>query len=101
MKSNFATLSPEGRRAMASMGGKAAHAAGTARKWTPEQAREAGRKGGLKVSQNREHMAALGRRGGRKFQSTEREIQAKLAGQRVIRAECEDSIAATDATEAT
>ena len=32
--------------AIARMGGKAAHAAGTAHRWTSEAAREAGRKGG-------------------------------------------------------
>jgi general stress protein YciG len=78
MKSNFSTLSPEGRRAMASMGGKAAHAMGTARKWDAEQAREAGRKGGLKVSQNCDHMHDIGSRGGRKYQLNDREIKAKL-----------------------
>lgn len=33
-------------RAIASKGGKAAHALGRAHEWTKEQAREAGRKGG-------------------------------------------------------
>lgn len=48
-KSNrgFASMTPEQRRKLASMGGKAAHAAGTAHEWTPAEAREAGRKGGL------------------------------------------------------
>lgn len=36
---------PEKRRAIASKGGKAAHALGRAHKWTSEEAREAGRKG--------------------------------------------------------
>lgn len=51
-------------RAIASKGGKAAHAKGTAHEFTPDEAREAGRKGGEVVSQNREHMAAIGRKGG-------------------------------------
>lgn len=34
-------------RELASKGGKAAHAKGTAHEWSSEQAREAGRKGGL------------------------------------------------------
>jgi general stress protein YciG len=34
-------------REIASMGGKAAHAKGTAHEWSREQARVAGRKGGL------------------------------------------------------
>jgi general stress protein YciG len=34
-------------REIASKGGKAAHAKGTAHEWTSEEAREAGRKGGM------------------------------------------------------
>jgi len=59
-------MDPEKQRAIASKGGKAAHAKGTAHEFTPEEAREAGRKGGMVVSQNREHMAAIGREGGKK-----------------------------------
>lgn len=43
----FAKMSPERHREIASMGGKTAHATGKAHKFTSEQAREAGRKGGL------------------------------------------------------
>lgn len=46
-KRGFASLSPERQREIASKGGRAAHAKGTAHEWTREQAREAGRKGGL------------------------------------------------------
>lgn len=42
----FATLTPEKRAEIGRLGGKAAHAAGTAHKFTAEEAREAGRKGG-------------------------------------------------------
>jgi len=62
----FASMDREKQREIASKGGKAAHAKGTAHEFTPEEAREAGRKGGLAVSQNREHMAAIGREGGKK-----------------------------------
>lgn len=62
----FASMSPEKRREIASKGGRAAHAKGTAHEFTSEEAREAGRKGGQKVSQNREHMATIGAKGGRK-----------------------------------
>jgi uncharacterized protein len=34
-------------REIASKGGRAAHQKGTAHEWTPEEARDAGRKGGL------------------------------------------------------
>ena len=62
----FASMDREKQRSIASKGGKAAHAKGTAHEFTPEEAREAGRKGGMVVSQNREHMAAIGREGGKK-----------------------------------
>lgn len=42
----FASMSPEKQREIASKGGRAAHAKGTAHEWTPEEARAAGRKGG-------------------------------------------------------
>lgn len=42
----FASMSPERQREIASKGGKAAHAKGTAHEWTPDEARSAGRKGG-------------------------------------------------------
>jgi uncharacterized protein len=60
----FASMDPEKQREIASRGGKAAHQAGTAHEFTTEEAREAGRKGGQAVSRNREHMAAIGRKGG-------------------------------------
>jgi hypothetical protein len=49
---------------IASKGGRAAHAKGTAHEFDSNEARAAGRKGGMAVSRNREHMAAIGRRGG-------------------------------------
>jgi general stress protein YciG len=61
----FASMPPEERARIASMGGKAAHAGGRAHQYTPDEAREAGRKGGVAVSKNREHMAAIGAKGGR------------------------------------
>lgn len=42
----FAAMDPERQREIASAGGKAAHAKGTAHQWTSEEAREAGREGG-------------------------------------------------------
>lgn len=43
----FASMDREKARAIASLGGKAAHRKGTAHEWTADEAREAGRKGGL------------------------------------------------------
>jgi uncharacterized protein len=60
----FASMDEEKQREIASKGGKAAHEKGTAHEFTSEEAREAGRKGGETVSQNREHMSQIGRKGG-------------------------------------
>jgi general stress protein YciG len=49
---------------IASKGGRAAHAKGTAHEWSSDEARVAGRKGGEVVSRDRAHMAAIGREGG-------------------------------------
>lgn len=61
----FASMTPEKRREIARLGGKAAHEKGRAHQFTPNEAREAGRKGGLSVSKNRQHMAEIGRAGGK------------------------------------
>lgn len=42
----FAAMDPERVSEIASKGGKAAHRAGTAHQFTPEEARKAGKKGG-------------------------------------------------------
>jgi general stress protein YciG len=60
----FAAMDRDKQKEIASMGGRAAHEKGTAHEFTSEEAREAGRKGGETVSQNREHMAKIGRKGG-------------------------------------
>ena len=57
-------MDPAKQREIASKGGRAAHAKGTAHQFTSDEAREAGRKGGQAVSRNRAHMAAIGREGG-------------------------------------
>ncbi len=64
-KRGFASMDEQKQREIASKGGKAAHEKGTAHEFTPEEAREAGRKGGEAVSQDREHMAEIGREGGK------------------------------------
>jgi hemerythrin superfamily protein/general stress protein YciG len=64
-KRGFGSMSEEKQREIARKGGQAGHAKGTAHKFTPDEAREAGRKGGVAVSRNREHMAAIARGGAR------------------------------------
>jgi uncharacterized protein len=63
-KRGFAAMDPETRRAIASKGGRAAHAQGRAHEFTSEEARAAGTKGGRGVARDRQHMADIGRRGG-------------------------------------
>lgn len=63
-RQGFASMDPELRRQICSKGGKTAHAKGTAHEFSSDEARAAGKKGGLSVSRNREHMAMIGRRGG-------------------------------------
>ena len=60
----FASMDRGKQKEIASKGGKAAHAKGTAHEFDSDEARNAGRKGGQAVSRNREHMAMIGRRGG-------------------------------------
>ena len=57
-------MEPARQREIASKGGRAAHEKGTAHEWSSGEARDAGRKGGVTVSQDRAHMAAIGREGG-------------------------------------
>src|SRR6266545_7163436 len=61
----FASMDSERQREIARKGGRAAHEKGKAHEFTPDEARQAGRKGGEKVSVNRQHMAEIGRRGGK------------------------------------
>ena len=54
----FAVMDRERVRAIASSGGRAAHAAGTAHRFTSEEATEAGRKGGRAPHRSRGKAAA-------------------------------------------
>jgi len=73
----FAAMERDKQRAIASKGGKAAHEKGTAHEFTPDEARQAGKKGGEVVSQNRKHMAEIGRKGGERV-SQDREHMAQI-----------------------
>jgi general stress protein YciG len=57
-------MSPDKQAEIASKGGKAAHAQGRAHEFDAEEARAAGRKGGVAASQDRARMAEIGRLGG-------------------------------------
>ncbi|MCC6244290.1 MAG: hypothetical protein IT353_15725 [Gemmatimonadaceae bacterium] len=83
----FASMDPARQREIASKGGRAAHEKGTAHEWSANEARAAGRKGGVAVSRDREHMAAIGREGGEsrsaaarmaRLRTTEREVPMSI-----------------------
>jgi len=46
MRRGFACMTDDKQKEIASKGGRAAHAKGTAHEWSSQEAREAGRKGG-------------------------------------------------------
>ena len=52
----FASMDRHKQRDIASKGGKAAHQKGTAHEWTSEEAREAGRKGGMASHRRRSEL---------------------------------------------
>jgi general stress protein YciG len=58
----FASMDRNKQREIASKGGKAAHQKGTAHEWTSEEAREAGRKGGM-ASHRRKQQQQQGENG--------------------------------------
>jgi general stress protein YciG len=54
----FASMDRGKQREIASKGGKAAHQKGTAHEWTSEEAREAGRKGGMASHRRKQEQTA-------------------------------------------
>ena len=65
-------------REIASKGGKAAHQKGTAHEWTSEEARDAGRKGGIASHQRRREMQSSA--GSDSSRSTQTEDNAQTRG---------------------
>ena len=80
-KRGFASMDPSKQREIASKGGRAAHAKGTAHEFTSDEARVAGRKGGEAVSRDRAHMSAIGREGGHSRGARARATQSNSAPQ--------------------
>ena len=66
-KNGFQNMTPERRREIARMGGKAVHAIGLGHKYTSESGTSAGIKGGKSLAAKRgsEYMAQIGRNGGK------------------------------------
>ena len=56
----FASMDRAKQREIASKGGKAAHQKGTAHEWTSEEARDAGRKGGIASHRRRREQMGVG-----------------------------------------
>jgi uncharacterized protein len=59
----FASMDRVKQREIASKGGKAAHQKGTAHEWTSEEARDAGRKGGIASHRRRREQMGVGGNG--------------------------------------
>lgn len=74
----FAAMDPEQQRSIARKGGMMAQQRGTAHRFSSEEAQRAGQKGGKAVSQDRHHMAEIGRKGGqsRVARQTPQPVQA-------------------------
>ena len=91
-------MDPEKQRAIASKGGKAAHARGTAHRFTPAEASAAGRKGGRAAhARGTAHRftpaeaSAAGRKGGRV-------ARARGTAHRLVDAEARDNSHATSSS---
>ena len=80
----FASMDPARQKEIASKGGRAAHEKGTAHEWSSDEARNAGRKGGVTVSQDRAHMAAIGREGGESRSAAAREARQLRVAEREV-----------------
>ena len=78
----FASMDPERQKEIASKGGRAAHEKGTAHEWSSDEARHAGRKGGVTVSRDRAHMAAIGREGGESRSAAARQTRLPNGAER-------------------
>ena len=76
----FASMDPSRQREIASKGGRAAHEKGTAHEWSSDEARVAGQKGGIAVSRDRAHMAAIGREGGESRSRASRQARETNVG---------------------
>ncbi len=63
-KRGFASMTPERRKEIATMGGKASSVCGKGHRWDCDKARLAGAKGGALVAARKGNMAKIGRLGG-------------------------------------
>ena len=68
----FASMDRAKQREIASKGGKAAHQKGTAHEWSSEEAREAGRKGGMASHRRKQQARDSGSAAGGNDSSSQR-----------------------------
>lgn len=88
----FASMDRAKQREIASKGGKAAHQKGTAHEWTSEEARDAGRKGGIASHRRRREMMQQGEGGTGTRENTSEDSSAQnRASERSIRSDEEES----------
>src|ERR1700733_15009010 len=99
-KSNrgFASMDRSKQREIASKGGRAAHEKGTAHQFSANEAREAGKKGGGTVSQDRHHMAEIGRIGGQ-ARGRKQRASAQRAGDEAGKSAANDGDGKSDTSE--
>lgn len=88
----FASMDPARQKEIASKGGRAAHEKGTAHEWSSGEARDAGRKGGVTVSRDRAHMAAIGREGGESRSAAARQARQRTSEREVPMAISRDGL---------
>ncbi|MES2436919.1 MAG: stress-induced protein [Patescibacteria group bacterium] len=83
-KRGFAAMHIDKHREIARLGGRAAHAQGTAHEFTPDEARAAGQKGGQRVKEKygSPHFSKIGRAGGKK--SSGKRLVQRDGGEQVI-----------------
>jgi len=74
----FASMDRAKQREIASKGGKAAHQKGTAHEWTSEEARDAGRKGGIASHQRRREQSSTAASGDREVSMNRSESGSDL-----------------------
>ena len=77
---SFASLSPERRREIARLGGRAAHQRGTGHKFTSDEGRASGCKGRAAVSADCDPMSRIGRLGGQRRCNREPQIDSATVG---------------------
>jgi len=75
----FASMDRSKQKEIASKGGKAAHQKGTAHEWTSEEAREAGRKGGM-ASHRRKQQSGAESGEMQSDQETDRDVGDEMRG---------------------